>query len=330
MAVDNYRFIFFIDYITIMSFIIHNLSCNFMRLFFTVAKKFAASARKVRHINYILFCLILLLTGMAIGHTSVPKFVKEVWAAAIGGIGTVGKVAAFSGTDTIGDSVISQDSPTSVTIGVVGSTQVGLTVTGDALLKKSLNIGTTLFVRDISTSGGALTINGEMTATSNSTRSSITTQTTDLYLGAQFPYNVRITGNKLYFNGSPLASTNGRSSTLTAAIKNFVIDHPLKPGYDLAHSSLEGPEIGVFYRGSGRLRGGRATVTLPNYFDALTRDHTATVLLTAKGETPFPLSYDEFNEKSFVAHGAKADGEFDWEVKATRADVPALEIERKK
>ena len=299
-----------------------------MRSLMTSLKKITPSFAKVRHINIALFGLVLLLAGMAIGHTSVPKFVQEVWAAAIGGGGTVSRVAAFSGTDTIGDSTISQDNPSSVTVGTTGS-PVSLTVTGDALINKSLNVGTTLYAHDLNTSGGSLGINGEISINTSPTQGAITTATKDLYLGAT-AHDVKITGNHLFFNGSQLASINGKSSVLTAAIKNFVIDHPLKSGYELVHSSLEGPEIAVFYRGSGRLAGGRATITLPDYFDALTRDHTATVLLTAKGETPFLLSYDRFDEKSFVVHGVKADGEFDWEVKAVRADVPVLEVERKK
>ncbi|MCM2282866.1 MAG: hypothetical protein NDI61_13585 [Bdellovibrionaceae bacterium] len=70
------------------------------------------------------------------------------------------------------------------------------------------------------------------------------------------------------------------------------------------------------------------TVELPAYYDALTRDGSATVLLTAKGPRPYLLSYDGFNEKSFRVHGTEPSGEFDWEVKAVRADVPALRVEQ--
>jgi hypothetical protein len=119
------------------------------------------------------------------------------------------------------------------------------------------------------------------------------------------------------------------NGSFSAATKNFLIDHPLKRGYQLVHSSLEGPEVPVFYRGTARLINGNASVVLPDYFDALTRDHTATVLLTAKGSKPFVLSYDAFDEKSFRVHGTRVDGEFDWEVKAVRADVPILEVEPK-
>lgn len=86
--------------------IISSLTNDFMRLLITIAKKLAVRAQKVRSINMILFGLALLLSGVAIGQSSVPQFVQEVWAAAIDGFGTVGKVAAFSNSSTIGDSQI--------------------------------------------------------------------------------------------------------------------------------------------------------------------------------------------------------------------------------
>ncbi|MDD5731136.1 MAG: hypothetical protein PHN57_08450, partial [Candidatus Omnitrophica bacterium] len=44
--------------------------------------------------------------------------------------------------------------------------------------------------------------------------------------------------------------------------KNFLINHPFKPGISLIHSSLEGPEAGVYYRGKGELVKGKAKVQL--------------------------------------------------------------------
>lgn len=292
-----------------------------MRSLITIAKKLVASMVKIRHLNFALFALVLLLSGMAIGRTSAPRFVREVWAAAIGGIGTVGKVAAFSASDTIGDSQIFDDG-TNVGIGTTNP-RAKLQVAGNVLLDGSIS--------------GPFSRNASVMQLGRAGRSSPD--------AGYFVFGDG-TGWKMHFakasddgatkfmtiddrgNVSILGTLD--AETATARVKNFVIDHPLKDGYQLIHSSLEGPEIGVFYRGSGRLVGGRATITLPDYFDALTRDHTATVLLTAKGEMPFLLSYDRFDEKSFMVHGAKADGAFDWEVKATRQDVPPLEVERKK
>ena len=47
----------------------------------------------------------------------------------------------------------------------------------------------------------------------------------------------------------------------------------------LVHSSLEGPEAGVYYRG----RAQSDTIALPDYWTGLVRDGTITVQLTPNG-----------------------------------------------
>ena len=51
----------------------------------------------------------------------------------------------------------------------------------------------------------------------------------------------------------------------------------------LVHSTLEGPEYGVYYRGSAQLSGGSVKVDLPEYFEALAEKTDATVQLTPVG-----------------------------------------------
>ena len=118
---------------------------------------------------------------------------------------------------------------------------------------------------------------------------------------------------------------NGRN--VTAAAKFFRIAHPSKPGHDLVHGCIEGPELAVYYRGESQLKDGRATVALPEYFSTLTRSGSATVQLTSKGSKPFLLSYTDIVDGAFHVHGLKPDGAFSWEVKAVRADVDELETE---
>lgn len=124
--------------------------------------------------------------------------------------------------------------------------------------------------------------------------------------------------------GNPALEVDG---TVSASVKEFRILHPEKPGHDLIHSSLEGPEIGVYYRGQGKLIKGKTIIKLPSYFEKLTRQEGRTVLLTAKGSTPYLLSAGEVKNGEFMAYGTVADGEFYWEVKAVRADQPLLEAE---
>lgn len=118
--------------------------------------------------------------------------------------------------------------------------------------------------------------------------------------------------------------------TLTATTKNFATTHPLDSGKTLYHSSLEGPEIGVYYRGEAKLVKGQATIILPDYFEALTRKENRTVILTCKNGYS-PLYYEEINDGKFIVKTTKdgsADQAFSWEVKAIRADLAPLVVEQ--
>lgn len=109
--------------------------------------------------------------------------------------------------------------------------------------------------------------------------------------------------------------------------KYFRIEHPQKPDAYLIHACLEGPELSVYYRGRAQLTDGRATIQLPTYFEALTRQEGRTVLLTPEGREPFLLSYEPIIDGTFRVYGTQQDGTFSWEVKAVRADVEQLEPE---
>jgi hypothetical protein len=70
--------------------------------------------------------------------------------------------------------------------------------------------------------------------------------------------------------------------TLDASTKNFKIQHPTMPGYYLVHSSLEGPERGMYVRGKLKTSD---TIHLPDYWNELTDDIDITVQLTPIGNS---------------------------------------------
>ncbi len=134
-------------------------------------------------------------------------------------------------------------------------------------------------------------------------------------------------------NGSVGIGTTSPSSSyrldvngaLRATSKSFHIPHPLYPETkSLVHGSLEGPEFGVYYRGTARLQNGKAVIALPPYFEALTREDERTVQLTPIGTDPYCLSYTPIKDGKFKVYGSVPEGEFSWEVKAVRADIPRL------
>jgi hypothetical protein len=129
----------------------------------------------------------------------------------------------------------------------------------------------------------------------------------------------------------------GDGWNLCCTIKNFLIYHPLDPEHKyLIHSTLEGPEIAVFYRGEAQLSNGEEIVLLPEYFEALTRREDRTVLLTPRFEGDAPVSMvaaSEVKDGKFTVKmidRKNPSQKFYWEVKAIRADVGILEVERSK
>ncbi len=119
--------------------------------------------------------------------------------------------------------------------------------------------------------------------------------------------------------------------------KNFAIDHPLDPENKfLFHAALEGPEAGVYYRGEAQLTDGTAVIELPEYFESLTRPEDRTVLLTPIFESDEPISNlaaSRIQNGRFTVRAidsANPDQVFCWEVKAVRADIDPLQVERSK
>ncbi|HEU5218313.1 MAG TPA: hypothetical protein VFU23_06630 [Gemmatimonadales bacterium] len=129
-------------------------------------------------------------------------------------------------------------------------------------------------------------------------------------------------------------TASGNGAFTVEGSKNFRIDHPLDPEKRyLVHSCLEGPEAAVLYRGEAVLADGVCEITLPPYFEALTRQENRTVQVTPKLE--------KGAETSALAAGAVEGGRFMvraidrrnpsqrfyWEVKAVRADLDPIAVE---
>jgi hypothetical protein len=140
-------------------------------------------------------------------------------------------------------------------------------------------------------------------------------------VGIGYPLNTLLPVNstKLFVNGA-----------ITGTTKNFTIAHPSRPGSTLVHSALEGPETAVYYRGEAELRDGETVVTLPSYFEPLTRKGQRTVQLTpVDAWTPLYV-VGAIAEGRFTVRtpsGGNPSQRFFWEVKAVRADVELLIVE---
>jgi hypothetical protein len=122
-----------------------------------------------------------------------------------------------------------------------------------------------------------------------------------------------------------LLDTNGNLSiagNMSKAGGSFKIDHPLDPANKyLYHSFVESPDMMNIYNGVVTLDSkGRASVALPDWFEALNRDFR--YQLTAIG-APGPNLYiaEEVSGNQFKIAGGKPDSKVSWQVTGVRHDA---------
>lgn len=181
-------------------------------------------------------------------------------------------------------------------------------------------------------------VDGDVTATAG--RNVRVTADNDVYIIAENNFIIRTAddshriyraGSSLYLTAPDTVGVNGAdfyvwgnigtNGNLTASgTKNFVIEHPTRPGRALVHASTESPVSGLEYTGTTTLDDdGQAVVELPDYFEALAAPDGRTVHLTPVGR-PFPVGADPIDDGRFTAYGEPG-RTVSWLVKARRGDT---------
>lgn len=122
---------------------------------------------------------------------------------------------------------------------------------------------------------------------------------------------------KFFPGNTPELFVNG---VIQATAKAFVIPHPTKEGIRLHHGSLEGPEYGIYYRGSV-FTNYKASIILPEYFQALSK-YDFTVLTSASTFVPIKTitTQSEVQIKLLIPTLKKV--KIDYLVIAGRNDIP--------
>ena len=134
--------------------------------------------------------------------------------------------------------------------------------------------------------------------------------------------NSVITGN-LTISGTMRAGFATWSSSIVATSKLFDIKHPSKTNHRLAHASLEGPEIGVYYR--GRLKGSNK-ITLPEYWKDLVHKDSITVDITPIGHDQ-NIFVKEFDNEKIIIEVNSLHIDCFYHVYGERKDVDKLKVE---
>ncbi len=126
-----------------------------------------------------------------------------------------------------------------------------------------------------------------------------------------------------YFFGK--VNVNGALSATSSnsAIKAFKIDNPLNPTEEyLQHSSVESPDMMNIYNGNVTTdAAGNATITLPNYFEALNKDFR--YQLTTIGSFAQAMVSAKVSNNSFSIKTNQPNTEVSWQVTGIRHDAMA-------
>jgi hypothetical protein len=140
-----------------------------------------------------------------------------------------------------------------------------------------------------------------------------------------------ITGTSGASGSTALQITGGESGSSNAAVsitghleattKSFNIPHPLLDNKRLVYGSLEGPEHGMYQRGSFDIEDKRRLVAidLPVYWSAMTYENY-TVNLTTYGDYNVWISNRDENG-FWVETNAEKEWSFDWSVIGGRKDA---------
>jgi hypothetical protein len=120
--------------------------------------------------------------------------------------------------------------------------------------------------------------------------------------------------------------------TLTGTInvqswKEFDIPHPTKPNHRLVHACIEGPEVGVYYR--GKLIDNNI-IELPEYWRGLVDAETITINLTPHGcYQELFVKTIEWGTRIIIQNNSGGPIDCSYVVYGKRKDVPDLEVEYK-
>lgn len=145
--------------------------------------------------------------------------------------------------------------------------------------------------------------------------------------GAQAEAGAKANATAQATAGANVASVHkaalGVFAAVAAPFKTFNIVHPTRPGYRLVYAALEGPEMGVYYRGKTCEK----VIDLPAYWTGLVQEESITVQLTPIGKACSTLHVKKIQDnKVYVGHQA-THLEYYYIIHAERKDTKPLVVE---
>jgi len=121
---------------------------------------------------------------------------------------------------------------------------------------------------------------------------------------------------------SQVTSALGTFTSVSAPFKLFNIEHPSKENKRLIHACLEGPELGVYFRGKTN----KNEIEFPDYWRDLVDENSITVHLTRCSLNQPSLMCSGVMDNKALVHGANGYDYF-FIVYGERKDLPKLDVE---
>ena len=145
------------------------------------------------------------------------------------------------------------------------------------------------------------------------------------YLGAQRCCDLRGQGPQGPIGPTGPSIIGQRGFTGPAGItgptgsKSFIIEHPIDSEKYLVHTCLEGPEVGVYYRGMGKITNNQfVEIELPYYVSSFAYDFTLNLTPIYDGKIHI-LNTGKIENNKFTVYGDNC--EFYWTVFGKRFDI---------
>ncbi len=139
------------------------------------------------------------------------------------------------------------------------------------------------------------------------------------YLGAQRCCDLRGQGPQGIQGPTGPAAVGQKGHTGPTGSKSFIIDHPIDSEKYLVHTCLEGPEVGVYYRGMGEIANNLSVeIELPYYVSKLAYDFTLNLTPIYDGKIHI-LNTGKIENNKFTVYGDNC--EFYWTVFGKRFDI---------
>jgi len=121
----------------------------------------------------------------------------------------------------------------------------------------------------------------------------------------------------------PTGLKGSTGPTGPAGEKTFIIEHPTDTERYLIHACVEGPEAGVYYRGTSEIleNTNSIIISLPSYANKIAQDFTIqiTPIFTGKKREKITYEVTEVKDGNFMVYGEP--GKFYWHVYGKRATI---------